>query len=102
VTSLSFLQRQETTKVLMKKNYTLKQLPQIAQLIIEESSKKTLLFYGSMGVGKTTLIKEIVKQLVVVDVVSHLLFHWLMSINPTMEKHYIILTFIAFIVKKKL
>jgi len=70
VTSLSFLQRQETTKVLMKKNYTLKQLPQIAQLIIEESSKKTLLFYGSMGVGKTTLIKEIVKQLGVDDVVS--------------------------------
>jgi tRNA threonylcarbamoyladenosine biosynthesis protein TsaE len=54
----------------MKKNYTLKQLPQIAQQIIEKSSKKTLLFYGSMGVGKTTLIKEIVKQLGVDDVVS--------------------------------
>ena len=54
----------------MKKNYTLKQLPQIAQQIIEDSSEKTLLFYGSMGVGKTTLIKEIVKQLGVDDVVS--------------------------------
>ena len=54
----------------MKKNYTLKQLPQIAQQIIDVSSKKTLLFYGSMGVGKTTLIKEIVKQLGVDDVVS--------------------------------
>lgn len=54
----------------MKKNYTLKQLPQIAQQIIDVSSKKTLLFYGSMGVGKTTLIKEIVKQLGVNDVVS--------------------------------
>jgi len=70
VTSLSFLRSQESTKVLMKKNYTLKQLPQIAQQIIEESSKKTLLFYGSMGVGKTTLIKEIVKQLGVDDMVS--------------------------------
>ena len=54
----------------MKKNYTLKQLPQIAKQIIEDSSEKTLLFYGSMGVGKTTLIKEIVKQLGVDDVVS--------------------------------
>ncbi len=54
----------------MKKNYTLKQLPQIAQQIIDVSSKKTFLFYGSMGVGKTTLIKEIVKQLGVDDVVS--------------------------------
>ena len=54
----------------MKKNYTLKQLPQIAQQIIEGSSEKTLLFYGSMGVGKTTLIKEIVKLLGVDDVVS--------------------------------
>ena len=70
MTSLSFLLRQESTKVLMKKNYTLKQLPQIAQQIIDVSSKKTLLFYGSMGVGKTTLIKEIVKQLGVDDVVS--------------------------------
>jgi len=70
VTSLSFLRRQGSTTVLMKKNYTLKQLPQIAQQIIEESSKKTLLFYGSMGVGKTTLIKEIVKHLGVDDVVS--------------------------------
>ena len=70
MTSLSCLRRQESTKVLMKKNYTLKQLPQIAQQIIDVSSKKTLLFYGSMGVGKTTLIKEIVKQLGVNDVVS--------------------------------
>ncbi len=54
----------------MDKNYTLKQLPQIAQQIIGASSNKTLLFYGSMGVGKTTLIKEIVKQLGVDDVVS--------------------------------
>ena len=70
MTSLPFLRSQASTKVLMKKNYTLKQLPQIAQQIIVDSSEKTLLFYGSMGVGKTTLIKEIVKQLGVNDVVS--------------------------------
>lgn len=60
----------ESTQILMNKNYTLKQLPRIAEQIIGASSNKTLLFYGSMGVGKTTLIKEIVKQLGVDDVVS--------------------------------
>ncbi len=54
----------------MTLNYTLEQLPQIAQQIIDESSHKVLLFYGEMGVGKTTLIKEIVKQLDVDDIVT--------------------------------
>jgi len=51
-------------------NYTLEQLPRIAQQIIAESPHEVLLFYGEMGVGKTTLIKEIVKQLEVDDVVT--------------------------------
>ncbi len=54
----------------MISSYTLEQLPQIAQQIIAESSDKVLLFYGEMGVGKTTLIKEVVKQLEVNDVVT--------------------------------
>lgn len=54
----------------MKKEYTLNQLPEIAQQIIQFSKCKTLLFYGKMGVGKTTLIKEIIKQLGVEDNVS--------------------------------
>jgi tRNA threonylcarbamoyladenosine biosynthesis protein TsaE len=54
----------------MISSYTLEQLPQIAQQIISQSSDKILLFYGEMGVGKTTLIKEIVKQLEVDDVVT--------------------------------
>ncbi len=54
----------------MNISYTLSQLPQIAKQIINDSSNKMLLFYGEMGVGKTTLIKEIVKQLEVDDVVS--------------------------------
>lgn len=32
-------------------------------MILEQSNSKILLFYGSMGVGKTTLIKELSKQL---------------------------------------
>ena len=54
----------------MTKNYTLQQLPEIAKEVIEFSNHKVLLFYGEMGVGKTTLIKEIVKQLEVLDTVS--------------------------------
>jgi tRNA threonylcarbamoyladenosine biosynthesis protein TsaE len=54
----------------MTKNYTLKELPQIAKTVIEFAQHKVLLFYGEMGVGKTTLIKEIVKQLGVSDNVS--------------------------------
>ena len=54
----------------MKKNYTIEELPQIAKDVIANSEHKIMLFYGKMGVGKTTLIKEIVKQLGVLDNVS--------------------------------
>jgi len=54
----------------MIKNYTLNQLPIIAQEIIKDTKCKTILFYANMGVGKTTLIKEIIKQLGVNDTVS--------------------------------
>ena len=54
----------------MIKNYSLEELPAIAKEIIKTSKQKVLLFYGEMGVGKTTLIKEIVKQLGSLDTVS--------------------------------
>lgn len=54
----------------MVKNYTLEELPAIAKEIIKFAKHKVLLFYGEMGVGKTTLIKEIVKQLGSSDIVS--------------------------------
>ena len=54
----------------MNETYTLQKLPQIAKELIETVSNKTLLFYGDMGVGKTTLIKEFIKQLNCDDVVS--------------------------------
>jgi len=54
----------------MNKTYTLQKLPQIAKELIETVSVKTLLFYGDMGVGKTTLIKELIKQLDSDDVAS--------------------------------
>ena len=51
-------------------NYTLSDLSEIANEVIKNASNKVLLFYGEMGVGKTTLIKEIVKKLGVNDNVS--------------------------------
>ena len=42
----------------MIKNYTLEQLPEIAEEVLKFSKNKVLLFYGEMGVGKTTLIKD--------------------------------------------
>ena len=47
----------------MKKVYTLNDLPLIATQILQKSNSNILLFKGKMGSGKTTLIKEIVKQL---------------------------------------
>lgn len=55
---------------MIKYNYTLAQLPEIAAKLIETSKSRVLLFYGKMGVGKTTLIKEIAKQLGVEERVS--------------------------------
>lgn len=54
----------------MKQNYTLQDLPEIATKIISSVNRKILLFNGEMGAGKTTLIKELVKQLGVEDVTS--------------------------------
>lgn len=54
----------------MEKNYSLTEISEIAKEIILNAEHKVLLFYGNMGVGKTTLIKEIVKQLGVLDRVS--------------------------------
>lgn len=47
----------------MKMTYTHKELPEIAKNILNNVTSKVFLFYGSMGVGKTTLIKEISQQL---------------------------------------
>ncbi len=54
----------------MNKTYSLNEIPDIAKEIITLANHKTLLFYGEMGTGKTTLIKEIVKQLGVDEVVN--------------------------------
>lgn len=43
--------------------FSIDQLEEVAQKIIAENPKKVILFHGEMGVGKTTLIKELCKTL---------------------------------------
>ena len=54
----------------MNKNYSFLDLNQIAKEIIRNSKHKILLFHGDMGVGKTTLIKEICKILGTDDLIN--------------------------------
>ena len=55
---------------MIEHTYTLNELPQVATLLLKNACSKTLLFYGEMGVGKTTLIKQLAKQLKVTDSIS--------------------------------
>jgi tRNA threonylcarbamoyladenosine biosynthesis protein TsaE len=50
---------------------TLTELPAVAREVVSHVDQyKVWIFHGEMGSGKTTLIKEICKQLMVVDVMS--------------------------------
>jgi tRNA threonylcarbamoyladenosine biosynthesis protein TsaE len=44
-------------------NFKLDNLSEIAKKIVENAHSKTLLFYGEMGAGKTTLISAIVSEI---------------------------------------
>ena len=55
---------------MIKYNFNLQDLPLVAEKLLTEVPDKILLFYGEMGVGKTTLIKEIAKQLGVKGVIN--------------------------------
>ncbi len=54
----------------MIRTYQLSDLSVVAEQILYTAASKILLFYGEMGSGKTTLIKELAKQLGVEDVTS--------------------------------
>lgn len=54
----------------MNKDYALTDLNEVAKEVILNAKHKILLFYGQMGVGKTTLIKELCKELGTEDVTS--------------------------------
>ena len=54
----------------MKINFSLYQLAEVAQKILDEKPNKVILFHGEMGVGKTTLIKQLCRNLGVTDATS--------------------------------
>jgi tRNA threonylcarbamoyladenosine biosynthesis protein TsaE len=54
----------------MNVTFSLDQLEEVAQKIIADNPNKVILFHGDMGVGKTTLIKQLCKTLGVTDATS--------------------------------
>ena len=54
----------------MPLTYNLAQIEEAAHYILKYSKSKTMLFYGEMGAGKTTLITNLVKALGSQDKVS--------------------------------
>ena len=54
----------------MQITYTLDELSDVASKVLSNATNKTFLFYGEMGVGKTTLIKELARKLGVTDILN--------------------------------
>jgi tRNA threonylcarbamoyladenosine biosynthesis protein TsaE len=54
----------------MNINFSLDQLEEVAQQILNQNPNKVILFHGEMGVGKTTLIKQLCKSLGVTGATS--------------------------------
>lgn len=63
--NLNFKQKRRMNVV-----FSLDQLEEVAQKIITEKPNKVILFHGEMGVGKTTLIKQLCKNLGVTGATS--------------------------------
>ncbi len=50
-------------KKMLQKDYHLDELPETARFLLQNTQSRIWLFDGEMGSGKTTLIKQVVKEL---------------------------------------
>ena len=72
----------------MKLNYDIDELETVAKAILNSVNHKIIVFYGEMGVGKTTLISEMVKILGGKNVVSSPTFSIVNEYDITDDKVY--------------
>ena len=54
----------------MEITFSLAEIDMAAESVLAQNIKKTILFHGSMGAGKTTFIKAIARKLGVMDMTS--------------------------------
>lgn len=54
----------------MEITFSLEEISAVAKQIIDQKPNKVILFHGEMGVGKTTLIKQLCKNLGVLEATS--------------------------------
>ena len=54
----------------MEITFSLEEINEVAQQILNQNPNKVILFHGEMGVGKTTLIKNLAKKLGVTEATS--------------------------------
>lgn len=66
--------------------FSIDEIQEVASKIITENPNRVILFHGTMGVGKTTLIKALCKQLGVQDTTSSPTFS-LVNEYTTKESH---------------
>jgi tRNA threonylcarbamoyladenosine biosynthesis protein TsaE len=54
----------------LKRNFQLDEINEVANEVLKNAPGKVLCLYGDMGVGKTTLVKALVKELGAVDMAN--------------------------------
>lgn len=72
----------------MTVKYSINDLAQVAQQLLKESTSKVWLFNAPMGSGKTTLIKELAKELGVAEMASSPTFSIVNEYLGTNDKVY--------------
>ncbi len=75
----------------MEITFSIDEINEAARKILEQNPNKVILFHGEMGVGKTTLIKALAKQLGVNEVTSsptYSLVNEYQTINSQLVYHF--------------